>query len=82
MNAKYLRESFCPLSPKEAVKKCLAPKGRHNVAQGASPGIGCPKTHKTIYLSALSQGLRPGLRYVAPSGLKAFFHSFKGARGE
>src|SRR5208337_4926633 len=31
-------------------KMLLAPKGRHSVAQGGSPGIWCPKTHKTIYL--------------------------------
>src|SRR5271157_5447667 len=50
----------------------LAPKGRHNVAQGASPGTRPTNILFCVSWGTRSQGLRPGLRYVAPSGLSTF----------
>ena len=39
-------------------------------------GLRCPKNHKNYNLPAFSQGWRPGLLSFAPSGLRAFFHTF------
>jgi len=48
----------------------VAPKGRHRVTQGVSPGRKAPQHIYVSFLyGRLSQGLRPGLLYAAPSGL-------------